>query len=165
MVSFSRSLPQQFDQPLPTMMAGLTPGEPANRRIGEWADWGASPTPSKLSAIETLTAGQIRTLADAVAAWHLSSPLGICLRRSLLRYYFLRQAGLPVQIVFGARLKSNQEGGGIGGHAWLTLNNAPYFENPQDYAGFAPMYVYPVEDTSQTPNPPAQGVQIANRQS
>lgn len=143
MVSFSRSLPQRFDQPLSRMMAGLTPGESANQRIGEWADGMVSAVLPKLPTVETLTADQIRALADAVAAWHFSSPLGICLRRSLLRYYFLRRAGLPVQIVFGARLKSNQEGGGIGGHAWLTLNDAPYFENPQDYAGFAPMFIYP----------------------
>lgn len=93
----------------------------------------------------TLPADDIRRLADAVAAWHMRSPLGICLRRSLLRYYFLREAGVEVNIVFGARFKGPQEGGGIGGHAWLRLDGWPYYENPQDYEGFVEMYVYPAQ--------------------
>jgi len=121
MIGFSRTLPQQFDQPLPQMMAHLTPT-------------GQQPT---------LPPADIRHLADAVAAWHLRSPLGICLRRSLLRYTFLREAGVPVTIVFGARFKEMQEGGGIGGHAWLTLDDDPYYEHPQDYQGFVVMYIYP----------------------
>lgn len=123
MLAFSRVLPQQFNQPLPQMMADLTPAAPSD--------------------LLPLTPDDIRRLADAVAAWHLRSPLGICLRRSLLRYHFLRRVGLPVNIVFGARLKGEHEGGGIGGHAWLTLNDSPYYENPQDYTGFVEMYVYP----------------------
>ncbi|MCL4295326.1 MAG: lasso peptide biosynthesis B2 protein [Anaerolineae bacterium] len=125
MIAFSRALPQQFNQPLPQMMAQLT-----------------CVTNSDLTA---LSLDDIRRLADAVAAWHLHSPLGLCLRRSLLRYHFLRQAGLPVRIVFGARLKNDHEGGGIGGHAWLTLNGEPFYEDPQNYAGFVEMYAYPVD--------------------
>ncbi|MBE7472437.1 MAG: lasso peptide biosynthesis B2 protein [Anaerolineae bacterium] len=125
MLAFSRALPAQFDQPLPQMMAHLTPPATSNP--------------------QNLTPDDIRRLADALAAWHFRSPLGICLRRSLLRYHFLRQAGLPVSIVFGARLKGANEGGGIGGHAWLTLDDLPYYENAQDYSGFVEMYVYPVD--------------------
>lgn len=121
MMAFSQALPACFDKPLPQMMAHLTP----------------TPRP------EPTPANNIRRLADAVAAWHLQSPLGICLRRSLLRYHFLRRAGVPVKIVFGARLKDEAEGGGLGGHAWLTLHNTPYFENPEDYEGFVEMYSYP----------------------
>jgi len=125
MLAFSRALPAQFNQPLPQMMAKLTPPVPSDR--------------------QNLTPDDIRRLADALAAWHFRSPLGICLRRSLLRYHFLRQAGLPVSIVFGARLKGEYEGGGLGGHAWLILNGLPYYENEQDYTGFVEMYVYPVD--------------------
>ena len=122
MFAFSQTLPRYFNQPLPQMMTQLTPtSQPAN----------------------TLPPDDLRRLADAVAAWHLRSPLGICLRRSLLRYYFLREAGVGVSIVFGARFKGQQEGGGIGGHAWLTLDGVSYFENPQDYEGFVEMYIYP----------------------
>ena len=95
----------------------------------------------------TIQPDDMRRLVDAVSAWHLRSPLGICLRRSLLRYYFLRESGLSVSIVFGARLKSEQEGGGLGGHAWLILNGSPYYEDPQDYKGFAVMYTYPEPKT------------------
>ena len=122
MVAFSRALPSQFEQPLPLMMECLTP------------------TPQISPALSPDT---VRYLVDAVAAWHVRSPLGICLRRSLLRYHFLRRAGLPVRIVFGARFKEQTEGGGIGGHAWLTLVGQPYYENPQDYDGFVVMYTYP----------------------
>ena len=96
MFAFSRTLPQRFNQPLPLMMTQLTPNSQSQTAI---------------------QAEDLRQLADAVAAWHLRSPLGICLRRSLLRYYFLREAGEPVNIVFGARIKSDQEGGGIGGRS------------------------------------------------
>jgi hypothetical protein len=125
MVAFSRALPGRFSQPLPAMLSQLTP---------------VAPTPTQHV---TLSTDEIRQLSDAVAAWHLSSPLGICLRRSLLRYYFLREANLPVQIVFGARLTGRQVERQLGGHAWLTLHGAPYYEQPGDYEGFMEMYRYP----------------------
>jgi hypothetical protein len=131
MIAFSRALPQQFDQPLSQMMAQLTCVSDSDL--------------AGLQNVPDLSLDDIRRLADAVAAWHLYSPLGICLRRSLLRYHYLRQAGLPVRIVFGARLKNDCEGGGIGGHAWLTLNGEPFYEDPQDYAGFVEMFAYPVD--------------------
>jgi hypothetical protein len=56
---------------------------------------------------------------------------------------------LPVAIIFGARLKDGQEGGGIGGHAWLTLDGKPYHEAPSDYEGFVEMYVYPEKDVGE----------------
>ncbi len=122
MLNFSRTLPQKFTMPLPEMMHHLNP---------------------PLASTTLPSLDERRRLADAVAAWHINSPLGICLRRSLLRYTFLREAGLPVTIVFGARLKNSTAGGGIGGHAWLILKGTPYFENPADYEGFVKMYTYP----------------------
>jgi hypothetical protein len=132
MVAFSRALPQQFSQPLPEMMAQLTPSSLAQKTTNS-------------NKSQSPTAIDIRRLADAVAAWHIYSPLGICLRRSLLRYHFLREVDTPVTIIFGARFKNRHEGGGIGGHAWLTLDGAPYYERPADYEGFVAMYVYPVD--------------------
>ncbi|MEM7348604.1 MAG: lasso peptide biosynthesis B2 protein [Chloroflexota bacterium] len=129
MVAFSRRLPRQFEQPLPAMMANLTPRHPKKS--------------------STISPNQMRQMADAVAAWHLLSPLGICLRRSLIRYHFLHSIGYPVQIVFGARLKDAKEGGGIGGHAWLLYDGQPYYENPKDYEGFVKMYVYPDKSTTE----------------
>jgi hypothetical protein len=138
MVAFSQTLPRQFNQPLPVMMAQLTPPTSCLQLV----DNQLSILP-ELSHVQALAEAEIRQLADAVAAWHFWSPLGLCLRRSLLRYHFLRAAQVPVSIVFGARLKSSQEGGGIGGHAWLTLYGQPYYEHSGDYQGFAIMYVYP----------------------
>jgi hypothetical protein len=63
----------------------------------------------------------------------------------LLRYYFLREANVPVRITYGARLKNQAEGGGIGGHAWLLFNGKPYYESPEDYEGFVQLYTYPGE--------------------
>jgi hypothetical protein len=138
MFTFSRSLPQRFDQPLPAMMAQLTPPSPYSaQRTGPHHSLGT------IQEASILAEDEIRRLADAVAAWHFWSPLGICLRRSLLRYHFLRAAGVPVSIVFGARLKEERESSGLGGHAWLTLNGKAYFERPGDYEGFVEMYVYP----------------------
>ena len=140
MIAFSRNLPSQFDRPLPVMMAQLTPPSSAGS---------SKPARLKNSRSESLTEAEIRQLADAVAAWHLLSPLGICLRRSLLRYHFLRTVDIPVTIVFGARLKDSAGGGGLGGHAWLTREGITYYEDPEAYRGFVPMYVYPEKDTSQ----------------
>ncbi|MEW5959818.1 MAG: lasso peptide biosynthesis B2 protein [Chloroflexota bacterium] len=122
MMAFSRELPAQFEQSLPRMMARLTPVPSDSHRFTET---------------------EIRRLADAVATWHVRSPLGLCLRRSLLRYHFLRLAGVPLRIVFGARLKGAPEGGGLGGHAWLTLHGTAYYEQYEDYEGFVEVYVYP----------------------
>ena len=142
MAAFSQSLPQRFDQPLPVMMAQLTPGSLAPAQQAESVS--NSGNTHKSSA---LSEDDIRRLADAVAAWHFWSPLGICLRRSLLRYHFLRAANVPVSVVFGARLKGEREGGGIGGHAWVTLGDRPYHENPGDYESFVAMYRYPVDSS------------------
>jgi hypothetical protein len=86
----------------------------------------------------------VRQLADAVAGLDVTSPLGICLRRSLLRYHFLRRAGVPVQIQFGARFTTDRN---IGGHAWLTLDSQPYFEENENYLGFAVLYTFPLAST------------------
>lgn len=140
MIVFSRDLPRQFNQPLPVMMARLTP--PSHHKPEAHRDKSIQ----RLNNAWPLSANDIRKLADAVAAWHLCSPLGICLRRSLLRYHFLREADTPVEIVFGARLKEPRERGGLGGHAWLTLDGRPYYENPADYEGFVVMYTYPKDE-------------------
>lgn len=117
---FERGLPARMAQTaLPDLMAGLS----AN-------------TPTIPIAADT-----VRECADAVAALDVKSPLGICLRRSLVRYAFLRRAGVPVAIHFGARFKETRD---IGGHAWLTLNGAPYEEESENYLGFAVMYSYPL---------------------
>jgi hypothetical protein len=88
------------------------------------------------------SASAILRYADAVSMLDYRSPLGVCLRRSLVRYVLLRRAGVPVVVHFGAKkLAAGQSG--IAGHAWLTLDGQPFAENSQDYEGFAAIYSYP----------------------
>ncbi len=116
-IDLARRLPAQLDQPLPQALAGLTP----------------EPTPQPV-APQT-----IRKIVDALTAFGAGRPLGICLRRSLLRYYFLRRAGFPVVVNFGARRTAQT----LGGHAWLTLDGEPYYEAPENYQRYALMFSFP----------------------
>ncbi|MEZ4768372.1 MAG: lasso peptide biosynthesis B2 protein [Caldilineales bacterium] len=118
-LAFCRSLPRQLDQPLPAALVQMTP----------------------VPAAQTLDSDTIRRIVDALTAFGAGRPLGICLRRSLGRYHFLRRAGLPVVVVFGAR----RLGDGIGGHAWLTLDGEPYHELLQSYQNYAVMFTFPAD--------------------
>lgn len=123
-----RGLPRLLDeQPLPKLMESLTPmpggtREPRGRER------------------ERLTA-----LADAAVALDLRSQLGLCLRQSLVRYYLLRQAGVPVTICFGARKRAGTvvAPASITGHAWLILRGIPYAEDHYHYRDFTVMYTFP----------------------
>lgn len=141
-----RALPHWFDMlPLPKLMQLL--------------DVEAKRYPIQANAAE------LRRLVDAVVMLDYFSPLGLCLRRSLVRYVMLRRAGVPVVIHFGAKKNVVDGHSKIAGHAWLTLDGAPYAENPDDYHGFTAIYSHPLEKpqapnsksqpTSQPPNPPA----------
>jgi hypothetical protein len=119
--AYERRLPAVLAAPLPQVLAAQTPAQP------------------DLS----LPAGDIRLLADAAALFERHSPLGLCLRRSLARYHFLRRAGLPVAINFGARFKSGMADRQVTGHAWVTLDGQPYHEDGENYQGFTVMLRYP----------------------
>ena len=96
------SLAARFETlPLPDFLAELTPPEPD---------------------LATVNPDALRNLIDAVAQLDWRSPFGICLRRALLRYHFLRRAGLELSIVFGVRFRQIHEPTGIAGHAWNTLD-------------------------------------------
>lgn len=84
-----------------------------------------------------------RDLADLAALMERRSPLGLCLRRSLLRYHYLRPLGLPLQLKFGAKLLGSLEKRGLTGHAWLTLNGQPYHEVDENWQGFTVMFTWP----------------------
>lgn len=128
--AFLRALPAKFERPLPMLMADITPTTPKD----------SSPTTVEKS---------LREIADIAAILDRRSPLGLCLRRSLIRYYFLRSAGLPVEIKFGARFVSEarfQDGNPdrqVTGHAWLTLDGQPYYEADENWRGFTVMLTYP----------------------
>lgn len=116
--------------PLPELLAELTP--PA-------AD------------LAPLDPERVRDLVDALARIDRNHPFGLCLRRSLLRYHFLRRAGLPLGVTFGVRIRQEHEPPGIAGHAWNTLDGRPWCERDEDYRGFAVLYVWPPAVEEQLP--------------
>jgi len=88
----------------------------------------------------------VRNFADLAALLDRRSPLGLCLRRSLTRYYFLRQADVPLVIRFGAKFVNGKADREITGHAWLTLNDSPYYEEDENWRGFTVMMSYPTNE-------------------
>ena len=118
---FEQSLPSALKQPLPEALRQLTPPSGA------------------ASASESV----LRNLSDLAALLDRHSPLGLCLRRSLLRYHFLRRAGVPVVLQFGAKFSRGRPDRDIHGHAWLTLNNAVYYEDDENWRGFTIMFAFP----------------------
>lgn len=118
-----RSLPAWYEsQPLPDFLAQITPAQ------------------ADLVGVDR---DALRELLDAIALLDRRSPFGLCLRRSLLRYHFMRRAGLTLGITFGMRFRQPHEGKGVAGHAWNTLDGEPYHEREEDYAGFTVVYVWP----------------------
>lgn len=119
---FSQQLPQTMQQPIPQAMQQITPN----------------------GTMSTADPHTIRQLADLAALLDRRSPLGICLRRSLLRYHFLRQAGVPLDVVFGARFANGRHATStIAGHAWTTLNQTPYHEADENWRNFTVMLTWP----------------------
>lgn len=120
--TFCRILPVSLRGPLLEALARLTPGQDANFIQDE---------------------ATVRRLTDLAALMDRRSPLGLCLRRSLTRFYFLRRMGVPVVLQFGAKFVSGKPDREVTGHAWLTLNGQPYYEAAENYQGFAVMFSFP----------------------
>jgi len=125
MRGYVRDLPAALLGPLPAALAAQTPSR----------------------ADLTLPPDDVRLLADAAALFERRSPLGLCLRRSLARYHFLRRAGLPLALNFGARFKAGVADREVTGHAWVTLDGQPYFEDGENYQGFTVMLRYPRQES------------------
>ncbi len=142
------------------------------RALPQWFDAYALPELMKRlddeAALQTvrMDAPTVTRLVDAAVGLDYFSPLGNCLRRSLVRYVLLRRAGVPVVIHFGAKKQppAGSKPAGrfrIAGHAWLTLDSRPFAEKPEDYQGFTPIYTYPANpkpvlseaEASQLPTP------------
>jgi hypothetical protein len=88
---------------------------------------------------------RIRKMADLAIALNRHPQLGFCLRRSLVRCYFLRLEGLPVVVHFGARIIRGKPDREITGHAWLSLDKKPYFESAENWRDFTIMASFPQE--------------------
>jgi len=124
MRAFSHRLPALLRSPLPAALQAITPS-PESTRHSEQA---------------------VRRLADVAALLDRRSPLGLCLRRSLIRYHFLRRAGVPVTVRFGAKFVNGKPDRDITGHAWLTLDGQVYHEADENWRGFSVMLSFPQED-------------------
>ena len=122
MRDFCGRVPAMLKNPLPEAMQSLTPTE---------------------NQVSGLSETEIRDLADLSALLARRSPLGLCLRRSLVRYHYLRQVNVPVVVQFGAKLQGARARRNLTGHAWLTLNGQPYHELGENWQGFTVMYRYP----------------------
>lgn len=126
---WSRSLPARYEaRPLPDFLDAITP---------------------RTADLAAVDAEGLRRLLDALARLDRRSPFGLCMRRSLWRYHWLRRAGLPLGIVFAVRFKGEREAGAnrIAGHAWNTLHREPWHEQAPDYRGFTVLYRWPQPST------------------
>ncbi|MCI0398579.1 MAG: lasso peptide biosynthesis B2 protein [Chloroflexi bacterium] len=134
MRAFVRQLPDRMRVPLPEVMAQLT----------------AEDSPARPEKEQERV---IRDLADLATLLERRSPLGVCLRRSLTRYYFLRRAGLPVAVHFGARFVDGKPDRAITGHAWLTLDGKAYYEPGVNWRGFTVVFSFPPNDEETSHEP------------
>jgi hypothetical protein len=73
------------------------------------------------------------------------SPLGLCLRRSLLRYRYLHEIDVPVTVLFGAKFAPGQlpDQKKVTGHAWLVQGERPYHEDDENWQGYTVMLRWP----------------------
>lgn len=119
MRGFIQRLPALVKQPMPVYMAQLGDGRASD-----------------------FSAETIRNLADLASLLERQSPLGICLRRSLVRYHYLNQH-MSLTVQFGARFDEVGKKRTIAGHAWVTHNGQPYFEEDENWQNFTVVYQWP----------------------
>lgn len=112
------------------------------------------PIPQAMAELETLKRErpfplppetQTRQLADLAALLDRHSPLGLCLRRSLLRYRYLHELGIPVTVRFGAKFAPGAapDKKKVTGHAWLVVAERPYHEADENWQGYTVMLRWP----------------------
>jgi hypothetical protein len=126
MRALARQLPFILKQPIPQAMAQL------EKMVAERP----YPLPPE---------SQTRQLADLASLLERRSPLGLCLRRTLLRYRFLHELNVPVSVLFGAKFAPGEapDVRKITGHAWLTLAERPYHEADENWQGYTVMLRWP----------------------
>lgn len=99
------------------------------RRIAYVRDWAA------VERLGMLTAVLARRLP-------LATSTGSCLKLAVVRYALLRRRGLNVRVHFGVRPSRE----GVTGHAWLSLNDEPLWENSAHLATFRETFRHPPAD-------------------
>ncbi len=109
-------------------------------------------TPGKTKKNMKSKAGLLRDKVEKYTDYILNRNFwiyrNICLKRSLALYYFLRKAGLDVQLCFGVRVIENQKNVpanmNIEGHSWLMYKGEYFLErNPETAKTYTTTYSYP----------------------
>lgn len=112
------------------------------------------PIPQAMTELETMAGkrpfplppeNKTRQLADLAALLDRRSPLGLCLRRSLLRYRYLHELDVPVTVLFGAKFVPGElpDQKKVTGHAWLVQEERPYYEDDKNWQGYTIMLRWP----------------------
>jgi hypothetical protein len=97
-----------------------------------------SPPPRRY-ARTWLEAERIRALSEVVVYRLPYMAMGNCLKLSLLRYIQLRKRGFNARFHMGVKPSP----AGVTGHAWLTLNNEPLWEDASFLKEFRETFAYP----------------------
>jgi hypothetical protein len=121
MGAFASSVPLLMRLPLPRLAALLT-RPPARRQ----------PSPAAVQRLDALVA-----LAPRVGRPVVRSG---CLTRGLTLFWFLRRAGVDVDLCFGL---DPAEGDPADGHCWLVLDDRPFLERADPRLRFAETFRLP----------------------
>jgi hypothetical protein len=121
--AFAAAVPLLMRLPLPRLAALLT--RPPRR-----------PPPRSMAEIERLE--RLSALAPRVA-WPLVRPG--CLTRGVTLFWFLRRAGLDVELRFGLDPGDEEA---TDGHCWLSLDGEPFLEKRDPRPRFTELYRLPL---------------------
>ena len=121
---FAAAVPAMMRLPLPRAAALLTRSTHRHQR--------------GLSAAEIERLDRLVALAPRVARPFVR---GGCLTRGVTLFWFLRQAGLDVELRFGLDPREAQ---GTDGHCWLSLDGEPFLEKRDPRPRFAELYRLPL---------------------
>jgi hypothetical protein len=101
------------------------------------------PNPRRATRAEIERLERVTTLAPRIGRPLVGSG---CLTRGLTLYWFLRRAGLDVELRFGL---DPEDGGELtDGHCWLTLDGEPYLEPRDPRLRFTELYRLPLASTA-----------------
>jgi hypothetical protein len=125
--SFAATVPLLMRLPLPRLAAFLT--RPP-RRLG------ARRAPASATEVERLE--RVVSLAPRIA--HPVIRYG-CLTRGVTLFWFLRRAGVDVELRFGL---DPDQGEAVDGHCWLALDGEPFLERRDPRPRFAELYRLPL---------------------
>lgn len=124
--AFGAAVPLLMRLPLPRVAALLTPAprrRPPRRR----------PSSSDIERLERLVAIAPRVAGPLVRPG--------CLTRGVTLFWFLRRAGLDVELRFGLDPRDEP---GTDGHCWLSVDGEPFLEKRDPRSRFAELYRLPL---------------------